>query len=265
MGAALASGVGIAGGWLIVALFARWLLRGSVRGPTHVPTALVARGIQLYVRAVHHVRFEGREHLPPAEHASPLILIANHTAGIDPLVIQAAIPYDPRWMMGADMMVPGLDWLWELARIIPVERFGEGDPAALRAALKHLKAGGVVGVFPEGSIERPPRHILPFAAGVGLLIRRSGARVLPIVIDGTPQVDPAWASLWKTSRTRVRFLPVIDYASSSLDAQAIADDLRARYIAATGWPTSELLPKRVDGRLVFVGLDGRYEDETATL
>jgi 1-acyl-sn-glycerol-3-phosphate acyltransferase len=255
----------VAAGWLSIALVARWLLQGSVRGPDHVPTALVARGIQLYVRLVHSLRIEGREHLPPAGAGSPLILIANHTAGIDPLVIQAGIPYDPRWMMGSDMMIPGLDWLWELARIIPVERFGEGDPASLRAALKHLKSGGVVGVFPEGSIERPPRHILPFQAGVGLLIRRSGAPVLPIIIDGTPQVDPAWASLWKLSRTSVRFLPVIDYASSGLDAQAIADDLRARFVAATGWPTSDLLPKRIDGRLVFVGLDGRYEDETATL
>lgn len=258
-------GMLVAGAWLAWALFAQWILRGSVRGPDDVSTGLVARGIQLYVRAVHHLRIEGREHVPATADASPLILIANHTAGIDPLVIQAGIPFDPRWMMGSDMMVPGLNWMWDLARIIPVERFGGGDPASLRVALKHLKGGGVVGVFPEGTLERPPRHILPFQPGVGLLIRRSGARVLPIVIDGTPQVDPAWASLWRTSRTVVRFLPVIDYSKTSLDAQAIAEDLRARFIAATGWPTSELLPKRTDGRVVFVGLDGRYEGDTATL
>ena len=116
-------GMAVAAGWLGVALFARWLLRGSVRGPDNVPTALVARGIQFYVRLVHRLRIDGREHLPPAGTGLPLILIANHTAGIDPLVIQAGIPYDPRWMMGADMMIPGLDWMWELARIIPVERF----------------------------------------------------------------------------------------------------------------------------------------------
>jgi len=254
----------IAVGWLGAAFLARWILAGSVRGPFDVATGLVVRGIQLYVRLVHNLRMEGVENIPPAD-GSPLILVANHTAGVDPALIQAAIPYDPRWMMGSDMMVPGLNWLWELARIIPVERFGEGDAAALRSALKHLKAGGVIGVFPEGTIERPPRRILPFQPGVGLMIRKSGARVLPVVIDGTPQVDPAWASLWRTSRSVVRFLPVIDYSTTKLGAQEIADDLRARYVNATGWPTSELVPKRENGRVVFVGIDGRFVDDAATL
>lgn len=258
-------GMLVAGGWLAAAFLARWILRGSVRGPDDVATGLVARGMLVYVRLVHHLRIEGRENIPAPDDASPLILIANHTAGVDPAIIQAAIPYDPRWMMGSDMMIPGLNWLWELARIIPVERFGEGDAAALRTALKHLKDGGVVGVFPEGTIERPPRHILPFQPGVGLLIRRSGARVLPIVIDGTPQVDPAWASLWRTSHSVVRFLPVIDYSKTGLHAQDIATDLRARYVAATGWPMSEVVPRRENDRVVFVGLDGRYVDDTATL
>ncbi|HBS29908.1 MAG TPA: hypothetical protein DEB06_10785, partial [Phycisphaerales bacterium] len=37
---------------------------------------------------------------------------------------------------------------------------------------------------------------------------KSGAPVLPVVIEGTPQVDPAWASLAHRSRARVRVLSV---------------------------------------------------------
>lgn len=265
MGVVFAWTLAVVAVWTALGWAARWILRGSVREPDDVSTGLVVRAMQIYARRVHDLQLKGLENIPPRGTAGPLIVVANHTAGVDPVVVQAAIPFDPRWMMGADMMLPGLNWMWELARIIPVERYGDGDSASLRTALKHLKAGGIVGVFPEGTIERPPRHILPFQPGVGLMIRRSGARVLPVIIDGTPQVDPAWASLWRSSRTVVRFLPVIDYAGTELGAQAVADDLRARFIAATGWPTFDQLPKRVNGRLVFVGLDGRYVEDAATL
>jgi len=62
---------------------------------------------------------------------------------------------------------------------------------------------------------------------VGLFVRRTKALVLPVVIDGTPQVDPAWDAFKKTSRSSLRFLPVRDYEGSGMSAQEIAEDLRA--------------------------------------
>ena len=188
-------------------------------------------------------------------------MVANHTSGADPLLVQAALPFEPRWLMAEDMRVERFDGFWAFSRVIFVSREG-GELAGLREALRHLRAGRPLGIFPEGNIERPPRRILPFRPGVGFLVARGRARVLPVIVDGTPQVDPAWASLVKRSRSTVRFLPVVEYAASGLDAEGINADLRRRFAEATGWPTSERTPVIGAGRRLLVGVDGRYRDES---
>ena len=83
--------------------------------------------------------------------------------------------------------------------------------------------------------------------GVGFLIRRTVARVLPVIFVGTPPVDPAWASLTKRSRSRVRFMPPIDYGVTKMSAEQIAGDLRGRYMEWTGWPAADAPPKAPPG------------------
>lgn len=55
---------------------------------------------------------------------------------------------------------------------------------------------------------------MTFAPGVGLLIDKSSATVLQVVIRGTPRATTAWGSLLRFSRSRVRFLPPLDIASA---------------------------------------------------
>lgn len=153
-------------------------------------------------------------------------------------MIQASVPFHIRWMMAEDMRLGQLEWLWQWLEVIFVSRTSR-DSIGTREAIRHLRQGGVIGIFPEGGLERPPFHLMPFQAGVGLLIKRSGARVLPAIVDGTPQVDPAWASLWRPSRTRVRFKPTLDYSGLDLSPAEIAADLRRRFAEWTGWPFND--------------------------
>lgn len=201
-------------------------------------TGLSWRLMQVYVRLVHRLEIRGGEHVPSGYEPGALLLVANHTAGVDPLLVQSACPFFIRWLMAEDMQLPAMGWFWRWAEVISVDRGGR-EIAAAREAVRHLRAGGVVGIFPEGNLERPCRHILPFLPGVGLIIHKTGAGVLPVVIDDTPQVDPAWSSLWRTSRATIRFLPPISYAGTGLRASEIAGDLRARFVEASGWPACD--------------------------
>jgi 1-acyl-sn-glycerol-3-phosphate acyltransferase len=227
----------------IFAGFARWLLQNP-RGT--VEAGLIWRLTEIYTALVHRVRVEGAENIPDARKPGPLIVVLNHTAGIDPLLAQSVVPFEIRWIMMADMRHPALEWFWRFARVIFVDQGGR-DVSGPRKAIKHVKSGGVLGIFPEGGLERPRRHILPFESGIGFLIRRTGARVLPVVIQGTPEVDPAWASLTRSSHSLVRFMPLIDYAGSKMSADEIADDLRRRYLEWTGWPAAERPPEPPEG------------------
>lgn len=187
---------------------------------------------------VHALRIRGKQHVPTERRPGPLLVVSNHTAGIDPVIIQADCPFFIRWMMAKDMRAPVLEWFWTWWRIIFVDR-DNADGQAVREAVRELKEGGVVGIFPEGALERPPRQVLRFQEGVGLIIRRSKARVLPVVVDGTPQYNPAWASLWHRSQSVVRFYPIIDYTDSGMSAKEISEDLRRRFIEWTGWPAND--------------------------
>ncbi len=70
--------------------------------------------------------------------------------------------------------------------------------------------------------------------------------MLPMVIEGTPQVDPAWASLWRRGRARVTAHSIIDYAGSGLSGVEIAEDLRERYLEWTGWPANDVSSRERD-------------------
>lgn len=225
----------------LLGLSVRWL---TINPRGDVETGLVWRSMRVYCRVMHRVQYDGLEHLPrwvPGEPPiGPLVIVANHSAGIDPLLIQSAARFEITWMMMKKMMVPWASRLWEWTGVIGV---GPKDSAAARQAINVLKRGGVVGIFPEGTIVRPPRQIMPFEPGVGLIIHRTGARVLMAIIEGTPDNASAYASLLTRSRSRVRFLPVVDGASLGANATEIAQGLQSRMQRETGWLVREPAPE----------------------
>lgn len=252
--------------WLTWALISAWILRPGLR--QRDPAAgLLYRLVQIYTRLVHGLRAVGLEHTPRRNAEGfadrPLVIVANHTAGVDPALIQACLPFEVRWVMAEDMRLPSLWWLWELAGVIFVDR-EESDGKGLREALRHLKSGGTLCVFPEGSIERPSRQLLPFKPGAGMLIARTGALVWPVIIEGTPQVDPAWASLARFSRSRLRFLPPMEFTDDSSerarrpDPAKIVESLRKAFADATGWPLNQHPPRFENGQWWYVDAKGTY-------
>jgi 1-acyl-sn-glycerol-3-phosphate acyltransferase len=189
---------------------------------------------RVYARLLHRTRHEGLEHVRAAHARTPgcgLIIIANHTAGVDPVLIQPACPFFIRWMMTSEMRLPILEPFWVWMDILFVgadaERKGVSELNVVREAVRHTRNGAVLGLFPEGRIARPRGVLCPIQPGIGLLVTRSGGLVLPVVVTGTPDVSTPWASLFWPSRATVRFMPTIDY--SGWRPAAVVSDLSARY------------------------------------
>ena len=228
----------IAGAWLLWALVAHALMNNPRRDAVYGLGLVVVRA---YARLMHRLEIRGTQNIPSIGNSASLVVMVNHTAGVDPVLVQAACPFEVRWMMAKDMMLPALNGWWKWLEVIPVERAADGvagsDPTAAREALRHLQAGGIVGVFPEGGIERPPRTLRPFMPGVGLLVKRARARVLPIIIEGTPLGESAWDSLLKRSHSRLTILPVVEPPAGKRGAEDLTRDLFDLYARSTGWPT----------------------------
>lgn len=192
--------------------------------------------IRIHALLLHRTAHIGREAVDPRP-AGPLIIVSNHTGAADPLLIQAACTFEIRWMMMREMNRGFVDWFTRYARIILVERDGR-DMASTREALRHLRGGGVLGIFPEGGIERPPGQLRRFQEGVGFLVQRTGAAVIPVWISGTPKVDEAIESLWRRGRARVEFDGVMRFERSDVP-DAITRAIRDRIAAMSGWPVSD--------------------------
>ena len=113
------------------------------------------------------------------------IVAANHHNYLDGVVLGAALPRRiaflvmPRVYRATPLHPPFHRW----AGHIPLN-LARPDPAAMRAALRVLDAGGVVGIFPEGPFSVRGR-LERGHPGVGLLALRSGAPVVPVGIRGT--------------------------------------------------------------------------------
>jgi 1-acyl-sn-glycerol-3-phosphate acyltransferase len=191
---------------------------------------------KFYSKWFHRVKSTGMEHVPQDKVAGPLIIVANHTAGIDPALVQTFCKFEVTWMMGSDMMVPMLDPLWKLLALIRVQRNPDGSPskdiASVRAAVRVLKSKGVIGIFPEGRIAKQGQ-MHPFHEGVGILVSLTGAPVLPVHIVDTPRCKNAWGSIYTRSHSRVEFLPLVRFAKHQKPDE-ITEELRKLFAEQVG-------------------------------
>lgn len=226
----------VAVGWLVVVPA---LSRGPARDPVF---GALWQAVRVYCGVWHRARFVGSEILPDSDDGHRgLVVVANHTGAVDPLLIQAGCRFMIRWMMAEDMMAPSLDWLWRLYPAIGVARDGT-DSAPLREAIRYVKDGGTVGIFPEGRITIPPREIRPFLPGVGLLVNRTKAPVLLVWVSGTPDTNKLGEALSSRSHSRVVYIELVEYEGKH-SASDISEDLRRRVAEVSGWPLNdEVLP-----------------------
>jgi len=235
--------------WVLLILFHRLTLyRAFRRGPRgEAVSGFVWYITRIYGRLWHRVEYENAGIVPDTNDPGGLIVVSNHTGAVDPVLIQARCRFHVRWLMASEMMTPGADWIWRLADVIPVERSGR-DLAPTREAIRHVRAGKVLGIFPEGRIVVPPGEIRPFAPGVGLIIARARAPVLLCWVSGTPETNDTIQGLMTPSRARVRFVDQIDFGDEA-DAGVITEALRRRLAEASGWPVNDdPLPPPVNHR-----------------
>ena len=234
--------------WIIVVILAGWVAFIAVvrlaLGPwladapgENVRTGMIWRFLQFYTRVLHRVRYEGFEELRRQADVGPLIVVSNHTGAVDPLLIQAGCRFHIRWMMASEMMASRLDWVWKQERTIPVDRDGK-DAGPAREAIRHVQAGGIIGIFPEGRIVQPPNEIRPFYMGVGLIVARAQARVLLVWISGTPHTNRMLESLTRPSDARVVFADLIDFRGER-DGHVITERLRTRLAEISHWPVND--------------------------
>src|ERR1700730_17947374 len=128
----------------------------------------------------------------------PVILAVNHHGFLDPPLAGNASDRAIFFLAKKSLMDgPVLGWLLPKLNVIPVNLEG-GDRSALKALIRILSAGECALVFPEGS-RTPDGSLQPAAAGLGVLIAKTRAPVVPMRIFGAFDVWPIHGKihLWR--------------------------------------------------------------------
>lgn len=151
-------------------------------------------------RVLYRVRSGGAEHVPKSGGA---LLIANHLSYVDVIVLQLACPRRIRFVG-----FKGLHhhWFFDLclrwSGTIPIT--AQQPLEGIKRAVRALKAGELVCVFPEGHISRTGQ-LMELKRGFELMARQANVPVVPAAIDGL------WGSLfsfagnkylWKSPRLK---------------------------------------------------------------
>ncbi len=143
---------------------------------------------------------EGVENVPKE---GPALLLINHIAFVDPIVVLHVLPRNIVPLAKVEVYsYPGIGIFPRIYGVIPVRR-EEVDRRAVQQVLEVLRAGEIVLIAPEGT--RSPQ-LSQGKDGIAYLASRSGVPIVPVAIDGTEGLPTLRGSQrWRGPGAQVRF------------------------------------------------------------
>jgi 1-acyl-sn-glycerol-3-phosphate acyltransferase len=152
----------------------------------NLPFYRASRGLcRIIIRFVYGFRAIQSTNVP----ASGAVIVAcNHVSYLDPVVLGIGFTRPVTYLAKKELFaIPVLGPIIVGLGVYPLDREA-GGVAAVRAALRALKEGRCVGIFPEGT--RNLTGQVEGKGGAALLGALSGAPVVPAAIAGTRRARP---------------------------------------------------------------------------
>ncbi|MGK5442985.1 lysophospholipid acyltransferase family protein [Micromonospora sp. URMC 105] len=206
-----------------------WLMKYIILGPL--------------LRLIFRPRVEGLHHVPES---GPVILASNHLSFSDSIFTPLIVPRKVTFVAKAEYFTgKGIKgWLTKAffagTGCIPVDRSGgRAAQAALDTQLTVLRAGGVAGIYPEGT-RSPDGRLYRGKTGVARLALESGAPVVPVAMLNLDEIQPPGKLIPKIARVRIRFGPPLDFsryaglAGDRFVERAVTDEIMYELMELSG-------------------------------
>jgi 1-acyl-sn-glycerol-3-phosphate acyltransferase len=208
---------------------------------------------RLLERFISHVVVSGAEQVPSK---GPLLIASNHPGAVDAVAIAASLP-----RQDLKIMVSGVPFFHSLSfirdHLIYSAQDAHGRMLAVRGAIRHLREGGAVLIFPSGTVDPDPA-VFPFApqsleawsSSLALMLNKApGTRLLVTMVSGVLAPE-----CWRNPLVRLR--------QSFWEKQKLAEFIQViqQLVLARRFP---LIPRVTFGRPVTLSelcLDEKVED-----
>ncbi|MEO6471142.1 MAG: lysophospholipid acyltransferase family protein [Aeromicrobium sp.] len=154
------------------------------------------------------------------------VIAINHTSYVDFTYIgMSSIKVDKRHIrfMGKVELKknPILRWLMWGCRVIPVDRSAGRDSYV--AAVRELRAGEVVGIYPEATISRS-YELKEFKSGMARMALEAGVPIVPAIVWGSQRIAPKGHKMY-LGRTKT---PVAVAVGEPIPAEGDVETLTAK-------------------------------------
>ncbi len=145
--------------------------------------------VRLLMPLLGGITVRGAENIPMR---GPILLAVNHRAYMDPPYLSMVTKRQLHLMAKEQLFqIPVFGSYIRALGAFPVKR-GAADRGAIRQAIDELKAGHVLGIFPEGT-RADPGTLMPAERGFALIAKQTGIPVVPVALEGTDRVHPKHA------------------------------------------------------------------------
>ncbi len=132
----------------------------------------------------------------------PVILAANHRSHLDSIILPYVTWRPLNFMAKKECFDTAIGAsVYSRLGVFPVNR-GTADKAALRRAVEVVRAGGVLGIYPEGTRCFGPK-VETVQRGAAWLAARGDAPIFPVGIGGTEAVLPKGAKFVRPAKVRL--------------------------------------------------------------
>jgi 1-acyl-sn-glycerol-3-phosphate acyltransferase len=175
--------------------------------------------IALY-RVYFRLRISDAAHVPPG---GPVILASNHASFVDPTIVGVGVTRMCNYLARANLFRnPIFGWWLREVGVVPLDRDG-GSAAGLKTILGRLRLGSAILLFPEGT-RSPDGRLQPARSGIGLMVLKSGAPVVPVRVEGS---FAAWGRhhlVPRPHRITVRFGQVLHFEKELEEARSCSKE-----------------------------------------
>ncbi|MDO5715042.1 MAG: lysophospholipid acyltransferase family protein [Tissierellia bacterium] len=173
----------------------------------------------ILLKIIYRVEITGKEYIPQK---GPFILCSNHQSIIDPVIITANFKIPIHWMAKKELFEHKFfgSFISTLGAF-PIDRQGN-DIKAIKTAMRYIKNGEVIGIFPEGT-RMKEKNYSQIKAGTALIAHRTKASVLPVYIEGNYKIF---------RKMKIHFRPAIHFDSrvklTSEEYEGLSQDIMRR-------------------------------------
>jgi 1-acyl-sn-glycerol-3-phosphate acyltransferase len=195
--------------------------------------------VRVWMRLLHRLTIHGRANLPTEPR---FVMVANHASHLDALALGCAVPLG--WRDNLFPLAAGDVFFekWSAASFaatclnaLPVWRRKVGRYAMQDLRTRLLSEGCIYLLFPEGGRSRDGR-MLPFKAGLGMLVAGTPVPVVPCYLRGTFEAGPPGSSLPRPLPIELRLgkpvsFPEVANASGGWEHVALAVEEKVRSLA----------------------------------